>query len=56
MKEIDASNGQLGGRGTAQAGWILGLIGTVLLLLTLVAVAVLIVYVTNHRGGTGNFL
>ena len=29
--EIDASNGQVGGRGSAQAGYILGLIGTVLL-------------------------
>lgn len=56
MKEIDASNGQLGGRGMAQAGFILGIIGTVLLVLALVAVAVLIVYVTNHQGRTGNFL
>ena len=31
VAEIDASNGQLGGRGSAQAGYILGLIGTVLL-------------------------
>jgi hypothetical protein len=31
VDEIDASNGQLGGRGSAQAGYILGLIGTVLL-------------------------
>jgi hypothetical protein len=29
--EIDASNGQLGGRGSAQAGYVLGLIGTILL-------------------------
>jgi hypothetical protein len=35
VDEIDASNGQLGGRGSAQAGYILGLIGTVLLALGL---------------------
>jgi hypothetical protein len=31
LDEIDASNGQLGGRGSAQAGYVLGIIGTVLL-------------------------
>jgi TRAP-type C4-dicarboxylate transport system permease small subunit len=36
MQEIDASGGALGGRGKAQAGYIMGIIGTVLL-----AVAVL---------------
>jgi hypothetical protein len=30
MKEIDASGGWLGGRGQAQAGFIMGIIGTVL--------------------------
>ena len=29
VKEIDASHGQLGGRGNAQAGYILGIIGTI---------------------------
>jgi hypothetical protein len=29
VREIDASNGQLGGRGNAQAGYVLGIIGTV---------------------------
>ena len=33
VKEIDASGGRLGGRGQAQAGKILGIIGTVLLVL-----------------------
>jgi hypothetical protein len=37
MNEIDASNGQLGGRGTAQAGYIMGIIGTVLLALAVLA-------------------
>ena len=43
VDEIDASQGQLGGRGSAQAGYILGLIGTVLLglgLLFLVGIVV----------------
>ena len=31
LREIDASNGGLGGRGVAQGGRILGIIGTVLL-------------------------
>ena len=44
VDEIDASQGRLGGRGSAQAGYILGLIGTVLLglgLLVLVGLLVL---------------
>ncbi len=40
MREIDASGGAMGGRGQAQAGFILGIIGTALL-----AVGVLIVVV-----------
>jgi hypothetical protein len=35
MQEIDASGGQLTGRGQAQAGFILGILGTVLLVLGL---------------------
>jgi hypothetical protein len=35
VDEIDASNGQLGGRGSAQAGYIMGIIGTILLGLAL---------------------
>jgi hypothetical protein len=42
MKRIDASGGRLGGRGMAQAGFILGIIGTVLLALVLVLIAVII--------------
>lgn len=38
MKRIDASQGQLGGRGFAQAGFIMGIIGTVLLVLGIAAV------------------
>ena len=36
MREIDASGGQLSGRGQAQAGFILGIIGTVFMVLLLV--------------------
>lgn len=42
-KEIDASGGMYSGRGEAQAGFILGIIGTVLLALALALVALLIV-------------
>ena len=43
IKEIDASGGQLGGRGMAQAGFILGVIGTVILALSLLGAVVLII-------------
>ncbi|MPZ62792.1 MAG: DUF4190 domain-containing protein [Propionibacteriales bacterium] len=33
MDEIDASGGQVGGRGPAQAGFILGIIGSILLVI-----------------------
>lgn len=39
MTEIDASGGQLGGRGQAQAGFILGIIGTVFLAIGVILVA-----------------
>lgn len=42
-REIDASGGSLDGRGEATAGKVLGIIGTVLLLLGVAAIAVLIV-------------
>lgn len=42
VKEIDASGGRLGGRGKAQAGFICGIIGTVLLALGVLAVIVLL--------------
>jgi hypothetical protein len=35
VAEIDASGGRLGGRGSAQAGYVLGVVGTVLLGLSL---------------------
>jgi hypothetical protein len=51
-REIDASHGQLGGRGMAQAGVILGIVGTVFLALVIVAVAVGVMYAVNQSGGT----
>ncbi len=53
VDEIDASQGQLGGRGSAQAGYILGLIGTVLLGLGLLFL-VGIVVVTIIGAATSN--
>lgn len=43
VDEIDASQGRLGGRGSAQAGYVLGLIGTVLLGLGLLFLVVVVV-------------
>lgn len=42
MKKIDASQGQLAGRGMAQAGFIMGIIGTVILVLTIIAIGAVI--------------
>ncbi len=54
MQEIDASNGQLGGRGQAQAGYVLGVIGTVLLGIALVIVALVVVLVVVGSVATSN--
>jgi uncharacterized membrane protein YjgN (DUF898 family) len=51
VTEIDASGGRLGGRGTAQAGYILGIVGTILL-----AFAVLFVLLALVLGGIGAFM
>jgi hypothetical protein len=48
--EIDASQGRLGGRGSAQAGYILGIIGTVLLGLGLLVFVVWLVFVVLAIG------
>lgn len=42
-KRIDAAAGALTGRGNAQAGFILGIIGTVLLVLSILVIAIIIV-------------
>jgi len=48
VKEIDASGGQLGGRGMAQAGRICGMIATILLIIGL-AVAIILAIVSIGR-------
>ena len=53
VDEIDASQGQLGGRGSAQAGYVLGLIGTVLLgigLLIVVVYAIVAIVAVSTNG------
>ena len=42
-REIDAAGGQWGGRGNAQAGFVLGIIGTVLLVLGIAAIVVFVI-------------
>lgn len=43
VKEIDASGGALGGRGQATAGWICGLVATIILLLSILFMVVVVV-------------
>ncbi|WP_229051918.1 DUF4190 domain-containing protein [Aeromicrobium sp. Leaf350] len=45
VREIDASGGQLGGRGEAQTGFVTGIIGTILLVLGILAVIAVIVII-----------
>jgi hypothetical protein len=44
-RRIDASGGQLGGRGNAQAGFIMGILGTILLVLAVLALTAFIIIV-----------
>lgn len=55
LNEIDASNGQLGGRGSAQAGYVLGIVGTVLLGISLAFLAVYVVIVIVAIGSSQTF-
>jgi uncharacterized membrane protein YjgN (DUF898 family) len=52
VAEIDASNGQIGGRSTANAGRICGIVGTVLLglalLITVAAVIIVLIAAANE--------
>jgi hypothetical protein len=50
MLDIDASGGQLGGRGNATVGMVCGIIATVLLLLGVLAVAALVVVAVATAG------
>ena len=53
LAEIDASGGRLGGRGQAQTGYILGIVGTVLLGVGLLFLVIYFVFVVAgvRRGG-----
>ena len=51
MNEIDASQGRIGGRGAAQAGYVLGIIGTVLLGVTLLILVAYLVFAVALIGG-----
>lgn len=50
--DIDASGGRLGGRGQAQAGYIMGIIGTVLLALGVLFAIVYVILIVAILGGT----
>jgi uncharacterized membrane protein YjgN (DUF898 family) len=43
LAEIDESGGRLGGRGMAQVGYVLGLVGTILLVIGVLVIVVLVV-------------
>lgn len=42
LREIDASGGALGGRGKAQAGYIMGIVGTILLVFAVLGAIIVI--------------
>jgi hypothetical protein len=52
VTEIDASRGRVGGRGAAQAGYVLGIVGSVLLVLSILLIAVYLVFMVALVGGT----
>jgi uncharacterized membrane protein YjgN (DUF898 family) len=52
VREIDASGGQLGGRSTANAGRICGIVGTVILGLSLLAIVAVIVVAVAGAAST----
>lgn len=51
VKEIRASQGRLGGEGSARAGQIMGIIGTVLLVVAIIVITLLVVVGLNSSGG-----
>jgi hypothetical protein len=51
LDEIDASQGRLGGRGAAQAGYVLGIVGTVLLALSILLIGVYVIFMVALVGG-----
>lgn len=53
IKEIDAAPGRYSGRGMAQAGFILGIIGTILLGLLILAVIAIVLILVVVEAGSG---
>ena len=51
LTEIDAAQGQLGGRGQAQAGYVLGIVGSVLLILSIALLLVYLLVIVLAIGG-----
>jgi hypothetical protein len=51
LNEIDASGGRIGGRGQVQAGYVLGIVGTVLLGLSVLLLGVYAVFMVALVGG-----
>jgi hypothetical protein len=51
LDEIDASQGRWGGRGAAQAGYILGIVGTVMLALAVVVIIFYVIVMVALIGG-----
>ncbi|WP_299049822.1 DUF4190 domain-containing protein [uncultured Nocardioides sp.] len=51
VREIDASGGTLGGRGDAQAGYVMGIVGTVLLVLGSLFVLLYVILVIGLFAG-----
>jgi hypothetical protein len=54
LDEIDASGGRWGGRGQAQAGYVLGIVGTVILGLSFVALVVWVLFAVMTLGAVSN--
>jgi hypothetical protein len=54
MREIDASGGALGGRGNAQVGYILGIVGTILLGVGIVIGIIYLIVIIAVIGSAAN--
>lgn len=52
LEEIDGSGGRVGGRGQAQAGYVLGIIGTVILALSVLLLVVYFIFIVAILGGS----
>lgn len=55
LKEIDSSNGTLGGRNEALWGQITGIVGTVLLVLAIIAIVVIVILIVNNADSAGDY-